>query len=671
MTPNRKKLILLIVATALSAATIYTFVPSEQPPDYLSDIQSPSNDASHGQQDKNPETDNTPNHDANGVRKMIQVSASAGMQRIRLGNLAGIVETKFPAYHVASVMLLPKNQSEPLIRFTASDTQELADALDKSGAPLVIPGIQPPTASLYPPHTLNSAFWGLLQRSGSMFNIAVTLLFCLALVLQIRQYSTLGGKSSHPGTLYTPDAKKLTLENIAGHKAPKATAKKIIHRLNNPEAEKAMGGEPIGGLLLVGDPGNGKTILARAIAGEMNKAIILTSGSEFVDTFVGKGAANIRRLFAYARKHNAIIFIDEIDAVGRARAGANSATSNQETENTLNQLLVEMDGAASSPKSGKIFVMAATNRPDILDPALLRPGRFDTKLYLPSPSNAERTEFAAMELANTPHDPDLTPDIIAETTHGMSFADIKNIISQARTNALSNQEKTISRKNYAESRTTIVLGDVRPDVILPPAEFNTTLLHETGHLITALVLPHAKPVELATVIPREQMLGCILQRDTGDHYMITRAEVVARLAITLAGREAEQHFLGANQITTGAVGDFQQATTQAYDMITKYSMFGSNNSPAWHHSKIHLSDTTLTEIESQVKKLLEEASATAKEAITGNLALYEDLKKALGEQKIIYNDTITEILDRHKNTIVIPKTFLPIMQEAEKAGISS
>lgn len=417
---------------------------------------------------------------------------------------------------------------------------------------------------------------------------------------------------------------KITFANVAGVREAKQELQEVVEFLRNPKKFGALGAKIPKGVLLMGSPGTGKTLLARATSGEADVPFFHISGSEFVEMFVGIGAARVRDLFAKAKKNApCIIFIDEIDAVGRQR-GAGLGGSHDEREQTLNQILVEMDGF--DPNSG-IIVMAATNRPDILDPALLRPGRFDRRVVLDEPDINDREEILKIHAKNKPLAAGVNLRKAAERTPGFSGADLANLLNEAAILAARRDKKEIGQEEIYESIEKVMLGPERKSRMMSEREKKITAYHEAGHALVAHALPDSDPVHKVSIVSRGHAGGYTLKLPTEDRRLRTKAEFLAELAVSLGGRVAEQEIFGSEQITTGASNDLKQATRLAKNVVVRYGMsealgprtFGDHEELIFLGREIteqrDYSDKTAEQIDSEISGLINNAGKTAERVI--------------------------------------------------------
>ena len=434
---------------------------------------------------------------------------------------------------------------------------------------------------------------------------------------------------------------KVTFKDVAGIDEVKEEVAEIVDFLKNPKKYQQLGGRIPKGVLLAGAPGTGKTLLAKAIAGEANVPFLSVSGSEFVEMFVGVGASRVRDLFEQAKKHApCIVFIDEIDAVGRKR-GAGVSGGHDEREQTLNQLLVEMDGFESSDG---IIVIAATNRPDILDPALLRPGRFDRQIFVPLPDVKGRLEILKIHTRNKPLAEDVDLEVIARSTPGFSGADLANIVNEAALIAARKNHGKITMEDFEEAKDKVTMGIERKSMVLSEQERITTAYHEAGHALVAKLLPNADKVHKVTIIPRGKALGVTQQLPEEDRYTYTKEYLLDRLAVLFGGRVAEELALGT--ISTGAGNDIERATELARRMVAEWGMSDKIGPIA---VKIReqfgepveiVSEELRRLIDSEVKRIVNETYLRTKELLSQNMDKLENLARALLERETLTGEEI-------------------------------
>ena len=447
---------------------------------------------------------------------------------------------------------------------------------------------------------------------------------------------------------------KVTFKDVAGMEEAKVEVKEIVDFLKNPKKYTALGGKIPKGALLVGPPGTGKTLLAKAVAGEADVPFFSMSGSDFVEMFVGVGASRVRDLFRQAKeKAPCIVFIDEIDAVGRARSKNAGFTSNDERENTLNQLLTEMDGFGSN--SG-VIILAATNRADILDKALMRAGRFDRQIHVDLPELKERLDIFKVHLRNIKLEPGFQIDFLAKQTPGFSGADIANVCNEAALIAARKNKQVVEKQDFLDAIDRIVGGLERKSKIITPEEKSTIAHHEAGHATVSWLLPNANPLLKVTIIPRGQSLGAAWYLPE-ERQLTTTEQMMDEMAATIGGRVAEEIVNG--RISTGALSDLEKLTKQAYAMVTYFGMsekvgnlsyYDSTGSRDMAFSKPY-SEKTAELIDDEVKRLIDEAHATALKVLTENREGFEKLAQLLLEREVVFSEDLEAIFGPRKGGI--------------------
>ena len=443
----------------------------------------------------------------------------------------------------------------------------------------------------------------------------------------------------------------IMFSDVAGCDEAKEEVRELVEFLRDPSKFQKLGGRIPRGILLVGSPGTGKTLLAKAIAGEAKVPFFSISGSDFVEMFVGVGAARVRDMFEQAKKQSpCILFIDEIDAVGRQR-GAGLGGGNDEREQTLNQLLVEMDGFETGQG---VIVIAATNRPDVLDPALLRPGRFDRQVVVPLPDIRGREQILSVHMRKVPIGPDVKGDLIARGTPGFSGADLANLVNEAALFAARRSARLVEMIDFERAKDKIIMGAERRSIVMPEEERRNTAYHESGHAIVARMLPKTDPVHKVTIIPRGRALGVTMQLPVEDRYSMDRDRMLNTIAVLFGGRIAEEVFM--KQMTTGASNDFERATSIARDMVTRYGMsdvlgpmvYAENEGEIFLGRSItkttNMSEETMRKVDSEIRRIIDEQYAVARKIIEDNRSQIEALTKALLEWETIDAEQIEDIV---------------------------
>jgi cell division protease FtsH len=463
------------------------------------------------------------------------------------------------------------------------------------------------------------------------------------------------GKSK--ARLLTEKHGRVTFDDVAGIDEAKGELEEIVDFLKDPQKFQRLGGKIPKGCLLVGPPGTGKTLLARAIAGEANVPFFTISGSDFVEMFVGVGASRVRDMFEQAKKNApCIVFIDEIDAVGRHR-GAGLGGGNDEREQTLNQLLVEMDGFEANEG---VILIAATNRPDVLDPALLRPGRFDRQVMVPNPDVGGREKILKVHMRKVPLAPDVDPRVLARGTPGFSGADLANLVNEAALRAARVGKRLVTMGDFEYAKDKVLMGTERRSMAMTDEEKTLTAYHEAGHALVAMHVPKSDPLHKVTIIPRGRALGVTMQLPERDHLSHTKQYLESRLAIMFGGRLAEELVFGPDNVTTGAASDIQVATQTARGMITAYGMseklgrvrYQANEQEVFLGHAVtqtqNVSEATAQLIDQEVRRLIEEAEGRARTILTERLEDLHMIARALLEYETLSNDEIGTILRGEK-----------------------
>ncbi len=507
-------------------------------------------------------------------------------------------------------------------------------------------------------------------------------LFLIGLwIFFMRQMQAGGNKALSFGKskakLLTGTAKKVTFKDVAGVDEAKLEPHEIIEFLKEPQKFTKLGGKIPKGVLLMGPPGTGKTLLARAIAGEANAPFFSISGSDFVEMFVGVGASRVRDLFEQGKKNApCIIFIDEIDAVGRHR-GAGLGGGHDEREQTLNQLLVEMDGFESNDG---VILVAATNRPDVLDPALLRPGRFDRRVVVDLPDLKGREGIIRVHTRTIPLAEDVDPTVLARGTPGFSGADLANLVNEAALNAARYDKKKVQQVDFEFAKDKVLMGVERKSLVMSDREKRNTAYHESGHTIVAAILPAADPLHKVTIIPRGRALGLTQQLPVEDKYSYSRRYLDSMLAVLMGGRIAEEVFL--NEITTGAGNDLERASAMARRMVCEWGMsdlgpvtFGKKEEAIFLGREFaqhqDFSEATAVKIDEEVRRILDKAYATAKEIITNNKASLDKIARKLLERETLEGWEVNQILIEETGTDYIKmKEYYPEEAGGEKMTIA-
>jgi cell division protease FtsH len=478
-----------------------------------------------------------------------------------------------------------------------------------------------------------------------------------------RQMQGAGGKALGFGKsrakLLTESHGRVTFEDVAGVDEAKQDLQEIVEFLRDPGKFQRLGGRIPRGVLLVGPPGTGKTLIARAVAGEANVPFFTISGSDFVEMFVGVGASRVRDMFEQAKKNApCIIFIDEIDAVGRHR-GAGLGGGNDEREQTLNQLLVEMDGFEANEG---IILIAATNRPDVLDPALLRPGRFDRQVVVPNPDIIGREQILKVHVRKVPLAPDVNLKTVARGTPGFSGADLANLVNEAALMAARRSKRMVTQTEFEDAKDKVMMGPERRSMAMTEDDKKLTAYHEAGHAIVGLNVPTHDPIHKATIIPRGRALGMVMSLPERDRLNYSRDWCISKLAMSFGGREAEIIKFGPDKVTNGALGDIQMATQLARAMVMQWGMSdklgrvryqGNEQEVFLGHSvtqTVNMSEETAQLIDAEVRSLIEDGETTARRILHEKHDDFETLAQALLEFETLSGDEIKDLLNGKRPT---------------------
>ncbi|GAC1620210.1 MAG: ATP-dependent zinc metalloprotease FtsH [Bradyrhizobium sp.] len=450
---------------------------------------------------------------------------------------------------------------------------------------------------------------------------------------------------------------RVTFEDVAGVDEAKQDLQEIVEFLRDPGKYQRLGGRIPRGVLLVGPPGTGKTLIARAVAGEANVPFFTISGSDFVEMFVGVGASRVRDMFEQAKKNApCIIFIDEIDAVGRHR-GAGLGGGNDEREQTLNQLLVEMDGFEANEG---VILIAATNRPDVLDPALLRPGRFDRQVVVPNPDVVGREQILKVHVRKVPLAPDINLKTIARGTPGFSGADLMNLVNEAALTAARRNKRMVTQSEFEEAKDKVMMGAERKSLVMTEEEKMLTAYHEGGHAIVGLNVIATDPIHKATIIPRGRALGMVMQLPERDKLSMSLEQMTSRLAIMMGGRVAEELVFGREKVTSGASSDIEQATRLARMMVTRWGLseelgtvsYGENQDEVFLGMSVsrtqNASEATVQKIDTEIRRFVEDGYNQATRILTEKRADLEALAKGLLEYETLTGDEIQDLLKGKK-----------------------
>jgi cell division protease FtsH len=498
----------------------------------------------------------------------------------------------------------------------------------------------------------------------------------------MRQMQSGGGRAMGFGKsrarLLTEKVGRVTFDDVAGIDEAKGELEEVVEFLRDPQKFQRLGGKIPKGVLLVGPPGTGKTLLARAIAGEANVPFFTISGSDFVEMFVGVGASRVRDMFEQGKKNApCIIFIDEIDAVGRHR-GAGLGGGNDEREQTLNQLLVEMDGFEANEG---VILIAATNRPDVLDPALLRPGRFDRQVVVPNPDVAGREKILKVHMRKVPLAPDVDAKVIARGTPGFSGADLANLVNEAALLAARRGKRMVTMSEMEDAKDKVMMGAERRSMVMSEKEKELTAYHEAGHALVNINVPQADPLHKVTIIPRGRALGVTMSLPERDKYSLSKMELTSKIAMMFGGRVAEELIFGPENVTTGASNDIQQATGLARRMVAEFGMseklgrvrYNANEQEIFLGHSVtqtqNVSEATAQIIDEEIRRLVEEGETTARKILTEKLDGLHKIAKALLEYETLSGDEIHALL--RGEPVVRPEADEPPKSPGRRGSVPS
>ncbi len=501
------------------------------------------------------------------------------------------------------------------------------------------------------------------EQQGSLWRVLLVNLVPILLIggfifFMMRQMQNANGKGAmgfgkSRAKMLNQTSNRVTFDDVAGIDEARGELEEIVDFLRDPQKFSKLGGKIPKGALLVGSPGTGKTLLARAIAGEANVPFFSISGSDFVEMFVGVGASRVRDMFEQAKKNApCIIFIDEIDAVGRSR-GAGLGGGNDEREQTLNQMLVEMDGFESNEG---IIIIAATNRPDVLDPALLRPGRFDRQIVVPRPDILGREKILQVHMKKVPLGPDVKAKVIARGTPGFSGADLANLVNEAALLAARKGRKLVSMLEFEEAKDKVMMGAERRSMVMTEDEKKSTAYHEAGHALVSLYVEHNDPLHKVTIIPRGRALGVTWNLPERDRFSMNMKQMQARLALCFGGRIAEQLIYGNDELNTGASNDIQQATNMARSMVMEYGMsdklgwlrYKDNQDEVFLGHSVsrsqNMSEQTAEMVDQEIRRLIEEAEGTARKVLEEHMDELHRVTKMLLEYETLTGDEVRALI---------------------------
>lgn len=525
--------------------------------------------------------------------------------------------------------------------------------------------------SAVPMATGEPTFWSVLISSWPM------LLMIAVYIFFMRQMNGAGGKAMGFGRskarLLTEKHGKVMFADVAGVEEAKQELEEVVEFLRDPQKFQKLGGKIPKGVLLVGPPGTGKTLIARAVAGEANVPFFTISGSDFVEMFVGVGASRVRDMFEQGKKNApCIIFIDEIDAVGRHR-GAGLGGGNDEREQTLNQLLVEMDGFEANEG---VILIAATNRPDVLDPALLRPGRFDRQVVVPNPDILGRERILKVHMRKVPLDKDVDARTIARGTPGFSGADLANLVNEAALLAARRNKANVDMADFESAKDKVMMGAERRSMVMTDKERELTAYHEAGHALVGLNVPQSDPLHKVTIIPRGRALGVTMNLPERDKYSQTAVELNSRIAMLFGGRMAEELVFGKENVTTGASSDISQATNLARRMVSEFGMsdklgrvrYNANEQEVFLGHSVaqtqNMSEATAQMIDEEIRRLVEAGEATARRILTERMADLKKISEALLEYETLSGDEVNALLrgesiERKEQVVKAPAADAP------------
>ncbi|MBS1017637.1 ATP-dependent zinc metalloprotease FtsH [Gluconobacter cerinus] len=549
-------------------------------------------------------------------------------------------------HQVRSVVIQEQNISGTLTNGTSFETYAPMDP----GLPARLTGAGVEVTA----KPMDSGENSILRYVGNYLPVLLLVGLCF---MVFRQMQAGGGRAMGFGKskarLLTEKTGRVTFDDVAGIDEAKAELEEIVEFLKDPQKFTRLGGKIPKGALLVGPPGTGKTLLARAIAGEANVPFFTISGSDFVEMFVGVGASRVRDMFEQGKKAApCIIFIDEIDAVGRHR-GAGLGGGNDEREQTLNQMLVEMDGFESNEG---VILIAATNRPDVLDPALLRPGRFDRQVVVPNPDVAGREKILRVHMKKVPLSSDVDPRVIARGTPGFSGADLANLVNEAALMAARQGRRTVGMAQFEEAKDKVMMGAERRSMVMTEDEKRSTAYHEAGHAICAIFTPGSDPIHKATIVPRGRALGLVMTLPEKDNISYSRKWCLARLVIAMGGRVAEEIIFGPEEVSAGASGDIKSATDLARRMVTEWGMsdklgmisYGDNGQEVFLGHSVtqnkNLSEQTARDIDVEIKALIDTAYQQAHHLLLTRIDDLHRLTAALLEYETLTGDDVGRIM---------------------------
>lgn len=527
-----------------------------------------------------------------------------------------------------------------------------------------------------------ASIWKIILIQSLPFLLILGIAFFVLRQMQKGSGSGAMGFGKSKAKMLTEKQGKVTFSDVAGIDEAREELEEIVDFLKEPTRFARLGGQIPKGALLVGSPGTGKTLLARAIAGEAGVPFFTISGSDFVEMFVGVGASRVRDMFEQAKKNApCIVFIDEIDAVGRHR-GAGLGNGNDEREQTLNQLLVEMDGFEANEG---IIIIAATNRPDVLDPALLRPGRFDRQVVVPRPDIEGREKILEVHMKKVPLAPDVNSRTIARGTPGFSGADLANLVNEAALTAARRGKRLVAMSEFEEAKDKVMMGTERKSMVMTDDEKKMTAYHEAGHAIVSVHEEASDPIHKATIIPRGRALGMVMRLPERDNYSYHRDKMHANLAVSMGGRVAEEIIFGYDKVSSGASGDIQYATKLARDMVTQWGMSDEMGPLQYEEEqgetflgysqsqRVNMSDETAKKIDTEIRKLIDDSYDRARDVLTKHNDQLHALANALLEYETMSGEEIDQLIetgkfDRPDGETVKPSKTPTVGTSIPKAG---
>ncbi|MBN8815732.1 MAG: ATP-dependent zinc metalloprotease FtsH [Sphingomonas sp.] len=537
---------------------------------------------------------------------------------------------------------------------TMKDNSTFRSNLPAVPDPQLMPSLTAANVDVVAKPEEQASLWQYLLVQSLPFVLMLAIAFFVLRQMQKSSGSGAMGFGKSRAKMLTEKSGRVTFDDVAGIDEAREELQEIVEFLKDPNKFARLGGKIPKGALLVGSPGTGKTLLARAIAGEAGVPFFTISGSDFVEMFVGVGASRVRDMFEQAKKSApCIVFIDEIDAVGRHR-GAGLGNGNDEREQTLNQLLVEMDGFDANEG---IIIIAATNRPDVLDPALLRPGRFDRQVVVPRPDIEGRIKILQVHMKKVPLAPDVDARVMARGTPGFSGADLANLVNEAALMAARKGKRLVAMAEFEEAKDKVMMGAERRSMVMTDDEKRMTAYHEAGHAIVSVHEPASDPIHKATIIPRGRALGMVMRLPERDSYSYHRDKMYANLAVAMGGRVAEEVIFGYDKVSSGASGDIQMATSLARDMVTRWGMSDAVGPIEYAEPEgesflgysssrpVRMSNQTAQLIDDEIKRIVEGGLARARDVLSEHLDQLHLLAGALLQYETLSGDEIKKLLD--------------------------